>query len=105
MLPSRVSPVQVVIVPIEPKKGDTETKATLNESLGKLTDELKSLGVRVKVDDRDYMRNGAKYFEWERKGVPLRIEVGPRDVANGVCIGETFGELYLTCLGLCLLFP
>ena len=86
MLPSRVSPVQVVIVPIEPKKGDTETKATLNESLGKLTDELKSLGVRVKVDDRDYMRNGAKYFEWERKGVPLRIEVGPRDVANGVCI-------------------
>merc|ERR1711957_251567 len=35
---------------------------------------------------RDYMRNGAKYFEWERKGVPLRIELGPRDVENGVCI-------------------
>jgi prolyl-tRNA synthetase len=86
VLPPRVAPVQVVIVPIEPKKGDTEAKAALNESLDKLTDELKALGVRVKVDDRDYMRNGAKYFEWERKGVPLRIELGPRDVAKGVCI-------------------
>jgi prolyl-tRNA synthetase len=38
------------------------------------------------VDDRDYVRNGAKYFEWERKGVPLRIELGPRDVKGGVCV-------------------
>ena len=43
-------------------------------------------GLRVKVDDRDYMRPGAKYFEWERKGVPLRIEIGPRDFENNVCI-------------------
>jgi prolyl-tRNA synthetase len=42
--------------------------------------------LKVKVDDRDFMRNGAKYYEWERKGVPLRIELGPRDVKNDVCI-------------------
>lgn len=44
---------------------------------------LKAAKVRVKVDDRAYLRPGPKFFEWERKGVPLRIEVGPRDVANG----------------------
>ena len=38
---------------------------------------------RVKIDDRDNMRPGAKYFEWEQKGVPLRLEIGPRDVAKG----------------------
>ena len=42
--------------------------------------------LKVKVDDRDYVRNGAKYFEWERKGVPLRIELEPRDFNNGVCV-------------------
>ena len=42
--------------------------------------------MRVKVDDRDYIRNGAKYYEWERKGVPLRIEIGPRDVKKDVCV-------------------
>ena len=50
----------------------------------KVVDECEALGLRVKVDDRENMRPGAKYFEWERKGVPLRVEVGPRDVAKGV---------------------
>mmetsp|Transcript_7379 Transcript_7379/g.18104 ORF Transcript_7379/g.18104 Transcript_7379/m.18104 type:complete len:760 (+) Transcript_7379:3392-5671(+) len=87
VLPPRVSPVQVVIVPIPPKKKDNdETKAAMNEALDKLVDGLKAKNLRVKVDDRDYVRNGAKYFEWERKGVPLRIELGPRDVQNDVCI-------------------
>lgn len=86
VLPPKVAPVQVVIVPIEPKKNDVEGKAAINDALDGLVATLKANGIRYKVDDRDYMRNGAKYFEWERKGVPLRIEIGPRDVKNGVCV-------------------
>lgn len=86
VLPPRVSPVQVVIVPISPKKDDEEGKKAMKEALDKLISEMKSRGLKVKVDDRDYVRNGAKYFEWERKGVPLRIELGPRDLTNGVCV-------------------
>lgn len=86
VLPPKVAPVQVIIVPIAAKKNDEEAKAALEKSLDDLTASLKATGLRVKVDDRDYVRNGAKYFEWERKGVPLRIELGPRDVTNGVCV-------------------
>ena len=86
VLPPWVAPVQVVIVPIAAKKNDEEAKAALEKSLDDLTVSLKAKGLRIKVDDRDYVRNGAKYFEWERKGVPLRIELGPRDVSNGVCV-------------------
>ncbi|KAL7478913.1 hypothetical protein ACHAW6_006264 [Cyclotella cf. meneghiniana] len=86
VLPPRVAPVQVVVVPIPPKKNDEEGKIALNNALDKLVNDLKGKGLKVKVDDRDYVRNGAKYFEWERKGVPLRIEIGPRDVKDGVCV-------------------
>ena len=86
VLPPRVAPTQVVIVPIPPKKNDEEAKVAMDAAMAELVSGLKAKGLRVKVDDRDYMRNGAKYFEWERKGVPLRIEVGPRDVKNNVCI-------------------
>ncbi|KAL9191020.1 hypothetical protein ACHAXT_000726 [Thalassiosira profunda] len=86
VLPPRVAPVQVVVVPIPPKKNDEEGKVALNNALDKMVADLKGAGLKVKVDDRDYMRNGAKYFEWERKGVPLRIELGPRDVSSGVCV-------------------
>jgi len=86
VLPPRVAPIQVVVVPIEPKKNDVEGKAAMNKALDELVEGLKSQGLKVKVDDRDYLRNGAKYFEWERKGVPLRIELGPRDVQNNSCV-------------------
>jgi len=86
VLPPRVAPVQVVVVPIPAKKNDEEGKAAMEKALDDLTSGLKEAGVRYKVDDRDFVRNGAKYFEWERKGVPLRIEVGPRDVSAGVCV-------------------
>mmetsp|Transcript_31541 Transcript_31541/g.66781 ORF Transcript_31541/g.66781 Transcript_31541/m.66781 type:complete len:674 (-) Transcript_31541:803-2824(-) len=86
VLPPRVAPVQVVVVPIPPKKNDEEGKVALNDALDKLVVDLKGAGLRVKVDDRDFVRNGAKYFEWERKGVPLRIELGPRDVKGGFCV-------------------
>jgi prolyl-tRNA synthetase len=86
VLPPRVAPVQVVVVPIPPKKNDDDGKVALESALGKLVADLRGAGLKVKVDDRDYVRNGAKYFEWERKGVPLRIELGPRDVKEGVCV-------------------
>ncbi len=78
VLPPAVAPIQVVIVPVYK---DAE-RAVVMEAVDKITAALKGR-VRVKVDDRDHLRNGAKYFEWERKGVPLRLEVGPKDVAKG----------------------
>ncbi len=86
VLPPKVAPLQVIIVPIQPKKNDVEGKAAMEDALDKLVDDLKKSGLKVKVDDRDYVRNGAKYFEYERKGVPLRIELGPRDLAKGECV-------------------
>jgi prolyl-tRNA synthetase len=86
VLPPEVAPVQVVIVPIPPKKNDDESKVAMDAALDKMVASFKAKGIRVKVDDRDFIRNGAKYFEWERKGVPLRIELGPRDIKNNVCI-------------------
>ena len=59
VLPPKVAPVQVVVVPIPAKKNDEEGRAALEAALDKLKDDLKSSGIRVKVDDRDYVRNGA----------------------------------------------
>jgi len=86
VLPPRVAPIQVVVVPIAPMKNDDAGKLAMTAALDALVDGLKAQGLRVKVDDREYLRNGAKYFEWERKGVPLRIELGPRDVAKNSCV-------------------
>jgi len=86
VLPPRVAPVQVVIVPIPPKKNDEEAKVLMDAAMDEMLVGFKTAGVRVKVDDRDFVRSGAKFFEWERKGVPLRIEIGPRDVRQNVCV-------------------
>ena len=77
-LPPAVAPVQVVIVPIY--RTDDE-QASVLEVAAKMRDELAGNGVRVRLDDRDQHRPGFKFSEWELKGVPLRIELGPRDVA------------------------
>ncbi|MGI8407504.1 MAG: proline--tRNA ligase [Actinomycetota bacterium] len=77
-LPPKIAPVQVVIVPIY--KTDEEAADVLDRA-NQVRDILVKQGVRVKVDDRDHVRPGFKFSEWELKGVPLRIEVGPRDVA------------------------
>ena len=77
-LPPAVVPVQVVIVPIY--RSDEE-KSSVLEVATKLRDDLAGNGVRVKVDDRDQHRPGFKFSEWELKGVPVRIELGPKDVA------------------------
>ena len=80
VLPPRLAPIQAVVVPIY--RNDEERTKVLDAAEAARA-ELASHGVRVHVDDRDGMNPGAKYYEWERKGVPLRLEVGPRDVAAG----------------------
>jgi prolyl-tRNA synthetase len=79
VLPPRVAPIQVVIVPIV-QKGKEEIVQTSAEKLYK---ELKDSGVRVKLDDRTDKNPGWKFSYWELKGVPLRIELGPRDIEAG----------------------
>ncbi|MGH7498666.1 MAG: proline--tRNA ligase [Gemmatimonadales bacterium] len=78
--PPRLAQYQVVIVPIY--RTDDE-RASILAATDKLKQEIAAGGIRVHVDARDGMKPGAKYFEWEGRGVPLRLEVGPRDVASG----------------------
>lgn len=77
--PPRLAQHQVVIVPIY--KNDTE-KGEVVETAMRLQKELRAAGIRVHVDLREGMKPGAKYYDWEARGVPLRLELGPRDVAN-----------------------
>jgi prolyl-tRNA synthetase len=79
-LPPRVAPQQVVIVPIFRDDERTEILA----AAAALASELRTAGVRVRVDDRPEYRPGFKFNEWELKGVPVRIELGGRDLAAGV---------------------
>jgi prolyl-tRNA synthetase len=92
ILPPRVAPIQVVLTPIWRKDKD---KAEVMDFAHKVQDALQG-HVRVHLDDRDTLKPGAKYFEWERKGVPLRFEIGPRDVANNsvFCKRRTGGDKF-----------
>lgn len=81
VLPPRIAPLQVVIVPIY--KGD-EQKAQIDAKVDELTKHFKAAGIRVKYDDNDNNRPGWKFAEYELKGVPVRIAIGARDLANGV---------------------
>jgi prolyl-tRNA synthetase len=76
-LPPTIAPIQVVIVPIY--RSDDEMGGVLKRA-EEVRAELAAAGIRVRVDDRDQHRPGFKFSEWEMKGVPVRIEVGPRDV-------------------------
>ena len=76
ILPPRVAPYQVVIVPI-PRGNWRETVLPRAQAI---RDELVSRGVRVMLDDRDTQTPGWKYNEWELRGVPLRLEIGPKDI-------------------------
>ncbi len=78
VLPPRLAPIQVVIVPIYRKD---EEKSAVMEAVNAVQAQLKAL--RVKVDDREGLTPGFKFNDWELKGVPLRIEIGPKDVQNG----------------------
>jgi len=79
ILPPRLAPFQLVIVPIS--KTDDERAAVL-ENAHKLRKELVAAGIRVKMDEREGMSPGFKFNDWEMRGVPLRLELGPKDVAK-----------------------
>jgi prolyl-tRNA synthetase len=98
VMPPRLAPVQVVIVPIF--KTDEERSKVL-PAADEIFNKLKAAGIRVKMDAREEFTPGWKFNDWEMRGVPLRIEVGPKDVANQAAVlarrdipgkeGKTFG--------------
>ncbi len=79
ILPPRIAPHQVVIVPIP--RGDW--RETVLPHAERIRGDLEGRGVRVRLDDREEHSPGWKYAEWEMRGVPLRLEIGPRDVERG----------------------
>ncbi len=85
VLPPRLAPKQVVFVPIY----KTGLKPAIDEKINKIADDLKAAGIRCELDLRENQSPGWKFHEYELKGVPLRIEVGPKDLQKGsVCIAR-----------------
>jgi len=80
VVPPKLAPIQVVIVPI--LRGD-DTATAVKEKAAEVALRLRELGVRTRLDERDHLSPGSKYYEWERKGVPFRVEIGPKDLAQG----------------------
>ncbi len=80
VLPPKIAPIQVVVVPV-PYKGKEEH---VNEVCRTVAAKLKDAGYRVELDLREDLTPGNKFYYWELRGVPIRIEIGPRDLANGV---------------------
>lgn len=83
ILPPRVAPFQVVLIPIY--RSDDQRGMVL-EAINRTAAALKASGLRVKVDASDAHSTGWKFNEWELKGVPLRVEIGPRDVENNTVV-------------------
>merc|ERR1711935_152177 len=90
VLPPRVAPLHVVIVPIAPKKVKGESKEeedakmkTIFTKADEIYGQLKQAGIKVKVDDRSDKNPGWKFAQWELKGVPLRFELGLMDIEKG----------------------
>ncbi len=79
ILPPNVAPIQVVVIPVQQHKEGVLEKAT------EITNALRAAGLRVKMDDSDNSP-GWKYSEYEMKGVPVRLEIGPRDIQNNSCV-------------------
>ena len=91
LLPPVIAPVQVAVIPV------AQFKEGVLEKAREITEKLKALGVRVELDERD-ASPGWKFNEWEMKGAPLRVEIGPRDIEGGVCIvsrRDTFEKITL----------
>ena len=79
-MPPQIAPTLVVVVPV-PYKGQEEE---VNQACAKITKTLKNAGYRVELDTRNELTPGNKFYYWELRGVPIRVEIGPRDLANGV---------------------
>ena len=78
-LPPKLAPSQIVLIPITPKE---EHKEPVMKIVNEINNEIGNQ-FRVKIDDRENLSPGFKFNEWELKGVPLRIEIGPKDIENG----------------------
>ncbi len=106
VLPPKVAPVQVVIVPIlfsRTPAGSSEAGA-VDAACRSVEEALKAAGIRTIVDDSEE-RPGAKYYRWEMKGVPLRIEIGPRDVRTQSCVAVRRDTFTKTPLPLAQVVP
>lgn len=84
IMPPKLAPHQVVVVPVG-RGNDEEGRARVAVEVDRITAELRRAGVRVKVDARD-ASPGAKFYEWGQKGVPLRVEIGPKDLDAGTAL-------------------
>ncbi|NLZ39329.1 MAG: proline--tRNA ligase [Firmicutes bacterium] len=82
MLPPKVAPIQAILIPITPKKARKQVLSKAAEIFAV----LKESGLRIEMDDREEYSPGWKFNEWEMKGVPLRIELGPRDLEAGQAV-------------------
>ena len=87
VLPPKMAPIQLVIVPIAANKGG------VMEVVDKIADELKAKGITVNVDDRDNYSPGYKFNDAEMKGIPVRLEIGPRDIENNQALAFRRDEL------------
>ncbi len=85
IMPPKIAPYQVVIVPIY-RKDDEAARQSVMAQVDKITAGLRDLRVRVHVDAREGMSPGRKFNEWEQKGAPLRLELGPKDLDEGVVV-------------------
>jgi prolyl-tRNA synthetase len=79
ILPPKIAPYQVVIIPILKKNMDN---SLINDHIKKINDELKAVGIRTKIDNRTNISQGIKFNEYEQKGVPIRLVIGPQDIEN-----------------------
>jgi len=87
IFPPAIAPIQVAIVPVPGR--DEDSMRAVEDAAALALRELTFAGYRVTLDSRPGLRPGAKYFHWERRGVPLRLEIGPRDVAAGQATAVT----------------
>jgi len=79
VLPPKVAPIQVVIIPIYYSKEDKEN---VLQKACQIKDSLSNNGIRIHLDDREQLTPGFKFNDWEMKGIPIRIEIGPKDIAK-----------------------
>ncbi len=101
VLPPELAPIQVVMVPIY--RSAEEFSAILSR-MDEIRASLEAAGISVKIDDRDTLRPGFKFNEWELKGVPVRIAMGPRDMENGtveLVRRDTLEKVSVSQEGLC----
>jgi len=85
VLPPKLAPIHVAIVPIYRQEDE---RSAVMEAAQRIAAELRDDGLTVEVDDREGLKPGAKYYDWERKGVPLRLEIGPRDLESGTVMAK-----------------